>query len=338
MTSVPPLVTVLIPTYQRANYLRETLRSVLTQTFEDLCVVVLDNASTDGTAELLASCSDPRVRYVRQPTNLGLLANHNACLDVGMAGGSRYLMVLSDDDVLRAEHLARTVSVLDAHPQVGMVHTRFDMVGSRGELLDAAVNWTGGLSEDCVENGPTFVARSMAWSCRVCSSTALLRAEAVGRERFRERDFPPIDFALWLRVAARWSIAYVDTVLAAYRIHGASHSAARGQAFAGGYLQGTELVRQNHRLKTDFLDAHPEIGDQGGLRTQARRARRRELLVMARGATLPERRPGPTLLVLAQAVRADAGVLAVPGTWTLIVGSLLGRRVVDRLRSRKPGR
>ena len=331
-----PRVTVLIPTYQRADYLRETLASVLVQTFVDFAVVVVDNASTDATADLLASCDDPRVRHVRHPTNLGLLANHNACLDLGAASGSPFLVLLSDDDLLHSEHLAVTVPVLEAHPEVGMVHTRFDMIDEAGGVLTAAVNWTGSLSSDCVESGPAFLAESMSWSCRVCSSTVLLRATAVETERFRERDFPPIDFALWLRLARHWSIAYVDDVLASYRIHGASHSAARGQAFAGGYLQDTHLVEHNHRIKTELLDTHPDIGDQQALRTRARRARRRELLVMARGATLPERRLRPTLLALRAAARADVTVLGLPDTWKLVAGSTLGRRVVDRLPGRRP--
>ena len=72
-----PRVTVFIPTYNRARLLPEAIESVLAQTYDDFRLEVSDNASDDATPEVVASFDDPRLEYVRQPENLGLLGNHN---------------------------------------------------------------------------------------------------------------------------------------------------------------------------------------------------------------------------------------------------------------------
>src|SRR6516225_9483787 len=106
MTTRSPQVTVCLPVYNGQNYVGDAIRSVLGQTFEDFELVISDNASTDGTAEICrrAAARDPRVRYFRADTNRGLAWNHNHAF--ALAGG-RYVMWMGHDDVLAAEYLSR---------------------------------------------------------------------------------------------------------------------------------------------------------------------------------------------------------------------------------------
>jgi glycosyltransferase involved in cell wall biosynthesis len=118
-----PLVSVGIPTFNRARSLERALRSVLAQTHSDLEVVVSDNASDDQTQALCGSIADqdPRVRYIRQATNVGPTANFNVLFGELR---SPYALVLADDDWLEREYVARCLSVLRAHPGCAAVSGR----------------------------------------------------------------------------------------------------------------------------------------------------------------------------------------------------------------------
>jgi hypothetical protein len=112
---VRPAVSVAIPTFNRRDTLQRAIESALAQTYQDLEVVVSDNASTDGTAGLLEVLegADERVRVVRQPENLGMVANLDAA--TRLAEGE-HVMLLADDDWLAPEAVAAALAVLGSSP------------------------------------------------------------------------------------------------------------------------------------------------------------------------------------------------------------------------------
>lgn len=115
--TVPPAVSIAIPTFNRVLTLERAVRSALAQTHRDLEVVVSDNASTDRTAELLArlAAEDQRVRVVRQHVNGGMVANLNAALALTRG---QHVMLLADDDWLDARCVERTLGALHADPSL----------------------------------------------------------------------------------------------------------------------------------------------------------------------------------------------------------------------------
>jgi glycosyltransferase involved in cell wall biosynthesis len=324
-------VTVFVPTYNRAGLLPHAIEGVLAQTFGDFRLIISDNASTDETPKVVASFEDPRLEYVRQPENLGLLGNHNWFLK---RIETDYALILPDDDLVYPNLLERTVAELDRRREAGVVHAAFDVIDEEGKALLSHVNWTYGLEETHVENAREFIAESMRWSCRICASTALMRTAALPSGGMAAEDFPAVDFGMWLRMAAEgWEFAYLDETLGAYRIHGATHSAAFGPPQGPGYVQGTEIVSRLKAVKLRFLDQHDgKVGDPQDLRRLAEQARRHELVVMARNVTLPERKPLATFRALAGAVRADPGVLLEGPAWKLAGASLIGPRLTDRVK------
>lgn len=325
-------VSVVIPTYNRAHLLAGAIESVLAQTYGGFDLLVLDNASTDETADVVGSYADDRLTYVRRPANVGLFANFQDSLK---HVETEYSLILCDDDLLLPEFLDATVAVLDRQPRTGMVHTAFAVLDGNGDVVEDRADWTGGLTEDTVEPSQDFLAESMRWGCRVCSSAALMRTTALPADLFEEGDFPAIDFGLWLRMALDWDIAYVARPLAAYRIHATSESAGLGVPLAAGYRTGVAWVDQRAGVKARFLAGHAaRLPNRAELARLAQRGRRFELVMMVRKATLPDRRLLPTLRSLAVATRADPRVLADPAAWRLAAASLLGPRVVERIRGR----
>src|SRR5206468_151365 len=102
--SVEPRVTVCVPAFQAARFVREAVESALAQRGVDLEVVVFDDASTDGTIAALGGIDDARLRLFRQPANVGISQNRNSCIEVARG---RYFAWLDADDVLCEGSLAR---------------------------------------------------------------------------------------------------------------------------------------------------------------------------------------------------------------------------------------
>jgi glycosyltransferase involved in cell wall biosynthesis len=330
-----PRVTVCMPTRNRAEWLRGSIASVLSQTYVDFTLLVSDNASEDETPEVVKSFDDARISYIRLPEDVGLVGNHNQLL---ARVESEYVLILPDDDIAYPELLDTTVDVLDRRPGAGMVHSNLDIIDGQGNVLQGDVNWTLGLTGDTVESGAAFIHESMKYSCRVCASSALMRTVALPPGFFDEADFPPVDLGMWLRMALGWEMAFVARTLCGYRIHGSSHSAAFGEPMGPGYRMDTDLVRRLEEVKLDFVDRHrDELAEPRELRRLAHASVRRELLLLARQQTLPERRFAPTVVALAQAASEDPRVMLTRAAWKLLGASVLGSRMTTKLQQRGSG-
>jgi glycosyltransferase involved in cell wall biosynthesis len=141
VASLEPAVSVCIPAYNRAKLLRELMESVLAQTFQNLELIVCDNASEDHTESVVRSFSDKRIRYFRSPQNLGHRENWNRCLR--LARGN-YIAILPDDDMMLPENLARKVEALLCSPQVGLVHSKHHLIDEEGRIIKYDTNWDHG--------------------------------------------------------------------------------------------------------------------------------------------------------------------------------------------------
>lgn len=132
--STPPVVTVGLPVYNGEAYLEEALDALLAQSFTDFELVISDNASTDRTAEICHAYAerDPRIRYVRQPRNIGAAPNHNAL--VPLARG-RYFKWASHDDLYEPELLQLCVDALEAHPDVVLAHGADALLDAAGQMV-----------------------------------------------------------------------------------------------------------------------------------------------------------------------------------------------------------
>jgi glycosyltransferase involved in cell wall biosynthesis len=124
-----PRVTIALATYNRAAYLRQAIESCLAQTFTDFELLVCDNASLDDTEAVVASFGDPRIRYLRNAVNLGMVGNWNRCLTEARG---ELIANLCDDDLMLPDRLARQVGIFDAHPETGVVHGDAEMIDESG--------------------------------------------------------------------------------------------------------------------------------------------------------------------------------------------------------------
>ncbi|MEM9502748.1 MAG: glycosyltransferase family 2 protein [Cyanobacteria bacterium P01_E01_bin.43] len=120
-------VSVCIPTYNRSQFLAEAIASVLAQDYGDFEIIVCDDGSQDDTPELMASLSDPRLRYVRHPHNIG---KSNNMISGFEAAQGEYFIKFDDDDRLTPDFFRATTAILDQHPAIDFVSTDHWVINS----------------------------------------------------------------------------------------------------------------------------------------------------------------------------------------------------------------
>jgi glycosyltransferase involved in cell wall biosynthesis len=139
-----PLVTIAIPTYNRADgYLRQAVESALAQTYPDIEILVSDNCSEDGTRELIEGLGEPRIHYVRHSRNIGANNNFNFCVQ---AAGGGYLLLLHDDDLIDPDFVESCMGAVEPAREYGIIRTGTRLIDGAGRELWAIPNRMGGLS------------------------------------------------------------------------------------------------------------------------------------------------------------------------------------------------
>ena len=131
-----PLVTIAIPTFNRASWLKDCVLSALAQSYSRFEVLVSDNASTDETQDILKQFSDPRLRVVRQQHNIGLLPNWNTSL---AEARGEYIVFVSDDDRIAPFLLERCMALVRQEPKILVVIALSDMYSPKASELWPAV-------------------------------------------------------------------------------------------------------------------------------------------------------------------------------------------------------
>jgi glycosyltransferase involved in cell wall biosynthesis len=130
-----PLVSIGLPVYNGERFLAEALRSNLEQTVEDLELIVCDNASDDGTAEIVEefAARDPRVRYHRHKRNLGAAANYNSTVELARG---RFFRWTTHDDLVAPTHAERLLEVYDdGPPDLALVYSKTAIIDADGEVV-----------------------------------------------------------------------------------------------------------------------------------------------------------------------------------------------------------
>ena len=131
-----PRLTIGLPVYNGERYLAESIESLLGQSYTDFELIISDNASTDDTSRICERYAkqDSRIRYYRQPRNVGLAPNHNFCAE--QARGEFFKWAAADD-LYHRDLLLRCVEVLDERPEVVLVHSYTAMIDGDGAVFQA---------------------------------------------------------------------------------------------------------------------------------------------------------------------------------------------------------
>lgn len=186
-----PVVSVVMPTFNRAHLVGRAIESVLAQTYQDFELLVIDDGSGDATAEAVQRYRDPRMRLVRLPTNRGLARARNAGIQ---AARGEWIAFLDDDDVWLARRLERQMALMAATP---VPHANVGYCLSY--VHDEAVGRRVRGSDDAYE-GDVLDHLLGGW-CPTPSMFAVKRSALVAVEGFDEALVARTDWDLWLRLA-----------------------------------------------------------------------------------------------------------------------------------------
>lgn len=207
-----PQVTVLMSVYNGEKYLREAIDSILGQTFKDFEFLIIDDGSTDGSAAIIGSYSDPRIRLIRNVKNIGLTRSLNKGLKLAKG---QYIARMDADDISLPERLEKEVAIAGAYPEITVVTTGFaNFVNSFGEdNRDIANNggtdeieWIG--FEDLLEGNKIFH-----------GSVLFKRKNVLDIGGYNERLPTAQDYDLWLRVSKQAKIIKLKIILYLRRLH-----------------------------------------------------------------------------------------------------------------------
>jgi glycosyltransferase involved in cell wall biosynthesis len=251
-------LSVVVPSYNTARFVRESVRSILDQSLADLEVIVVDDGSTDDSLEVIASLDDPRLTCVRQP-NCGLAGARNTGIALSRAGTIGFC---DADDVWYPRKAERHLAVMDADARLGLTFSFSEY-----------------LSEDGRPTGQLLITR-----CREPSAHDLIRRNHVGngstpvvhKDVFRlaglfdETLGSCEDFEMWVRSAARtsWKLRLLPEVLTGYRIRPGSMTTSYES-----FLRGHRLALERFRTYVPaFTDREAERSYAECLRIASRKA------------------------------------------------------------------
>ena len=214
------LCTVAIPVYNREHLVRAAIESALAQDIAGLEILVIDNCSTDATWDVINSYDDPRLRRVRNDTNIGLFGNLNRCLELAQG---KYIRILCSDDRLIPGCLREETRLLEAYPQAALLATRIHIVNEAGERAGMfGEHLPPGLyhGQDVVP-AALWVLSHYGHTVFGYPSGVLMRREAAQKAGFFDTDLRLIgDVAYYLKMVQHGDLAVTDRVGCEVMEHG----------------------------------------------------------------------------------------------------------------------
>jgi len=311
-------VSVIIATYNRAHVVSEAIDSVLAQTYRDFEVIVVNDASTDNTVQVLGRYGN-QIRYLRRETNGGCAAARN---DGIRASTGEFIAFLDSDDLYEPNRLESAISFLDKHEEYGAVYAEMLRVDPSGQL--PTLRWVA--TRGGGRGGWIFDA--LLQHAQMMTPAITIRRGVLARVGlFDETLRSGFDTDLWWRIARETQIGYLDEIACTYRFTPRSL-----------HQSGSRATESRARVCRKALDTY------AGLTARQRRLIRLALSENLRtyaGDLAAEGRArearAACLLAVKEALGARMWVSALKGMAAIVLGSQ-GRQLVRRLRAQFRGR
>lgn len=213
-----PLVCVCIPTFNSAATIRETLASIVNQSYKHLNIHVVDNDSTDDTLQIVLEFNDPRIRLYKNKINVGAEGNFNRCIQ---SATGEYTAIFHADDIYESAMVEKQVLLLEDNPEVGAVFTEAKLIDENSEIIGKIrfprdLNSPGNIYS-FKEIFKAVLKHSNFLICpSVMTRTAIYQQEV---KSWRGEMFQSsADLDVWLRIAQHHQVAFLARPLMRYRI------------------------------------------------------------------------------------------------------------------------
>ena len=234
MNSNSPLVTVLMPVYNGSRFLAEAIESILHQTFEDFEFVIIDDASTDSSVEIIKSYFDSRIRLIQNNLNMGQAKTMNKGLRLARA---KYIARIDQDDRMKRDRLAKQVEFLEKNPDISLVGSSWEDIDENGVRITYSMS--------PIEPFQCSFELFVCGENPVAHPSVTFRREIIGLVGgYRAKYTPAEDLDFWLRLGAKdYKFANLGEVLTCYRRTSDQES----------IKQDTKQVIAHHKALSEFL-------------------------------------------------------------------------------------
>ena len=264
-----PQASIIVPAYNVAATIAETLHSLLAQTHGDFEIIVVDDGSTDRSVAIARSFGDPRIRIVQQP-NRGLAGARNTGIE---AARGKYIGFCDSDDLWRPGKLAAHIAHFEANPQVGLSYSGSELIDEAGAPTGMAqsprlyrITPAHVFKRNPIGNGSAPMLRRAALDDIAFRPAGETLRDWWFDERFRQSE----DIECWLRLALStdWEIEGVPGLLTRYRVAPGGLSAGIDRQFASWEAMVAKLTP----LAPEFMEQHAPVARAYQHRYLARRA------------------------------------------------------------------
>lgn len=206
-----PSVSVIIPTYNRASLLKESVQSVLSQTFKDFEIIIINNYSNDNTLEVVNSFNDNRIKIINYKNNGIIAKSRNQGL---MHSSGKYISFLDDDDLWRSDKLEIQIKYLELNPEIDIVYSNAAIIDEhnnrKGLLINPKQAKSGRVFLELLKD-PFVAVLTVLMRRRIFEINGLLNEDVSMRAAE--------DYEYWLRASLKFNFGYIDMPLALYRVH-----------------------------------------------------------------------------------------------------------------------
>jgi len=327
MKRFAPKVNVLMPVYNGSAQIAEAIESILSQTYSDFSLIIVDNCSTDNTADIVSKFQDKRIHYTRNSRNLGLIGNVNRCLE--MADG-RYVCISAHDDVMLPENLERKARLLDEHPDVGFVHSDILIIDAEGKTIVDHI-WYKDSTIDYIEEGSVVFRKYLDYlplGSSIFIGSVLARKACFERVGLYNTQLPHCgDSEILMRMMLFYRVACIGSPLVKYRVHSTSESSCYGFSYAS-----MNYIREHFHAAEILFENYGEfIPDAAASRKRVKSAFASRSLAIA-AATFDERNPGDGWKFLKEAIRFRPGVMQTGCFWKNAARGVFGLNAVRLFR------
>ena len=206
-------VTVLMPVYNAAPFVQAAIDSILSQSFKAFELLIIDDASTDETADIVRKFKDPRINFITNDKNMGIAATLNRGLD---RSNGEYIARMDADDISFPDRLKRQVDFLNKNPEVAVVGSWVNFIGIYSGAK-VRMPW-----------GPACVRAHLCLGNPLCHPAVMIRKTVLDeyKMRYDEQYSRSEDYDLWSRIGEYAGLDNIPEVLLAYRVHNKSVSLA----------------------------------------------------------------------------------------------------------------
>lgn len=206
-----PLISVILPVYNGSRFLKQTIDSILSQTYMNFELIIADDASTDDSRSIIDAYDDSRIRRVYLAQNLNVCSNSNTAF--AQAAG-KYTALIGHDDMWQPEKLEKQLAYMEQHPECGACLTKCNVINEKNESLDA-----GPFNELANDSRFRLIEFLFYNHNHVCAPSALIKSSTLRDAGYYDYSLLYLqDYDLWLRILTKQEIWILEEQLTDYRV------------------------------------------------------------------------------------------------------------------------